>query len=624
MADDMPLSPQQQAAVEYIGSPTLVVAGAGAGKTRTLTAKITHLIQNGYEPDRILAITFTNKAAEEMKNRLVETTGIPLNRFPWVRTCHSACFRIFKQHSERMGYAQPIQIYASYQQQSLLKEILVAELNADKKHLGEVAAEISNAKNTGQPLAYFDRRPRVGGIRLVDVFNRYEALLKSRNAVDFDNILLLTRNLLRDHEDLREQYRQLFQYILVDEYQDTNDIQEALTRLLVRDGNLFCVGDDWQAIYAFRGSNVDHFLAFPDQYPNARIFRLEQNYRSFDEIVRVANDVIQNNPDRMDKSCFSRKCGGVVELHEFFTEEEEARWIGAKIRSLQDSGIHSDQIAVLYRTKFCSLAFEKTFRSMKIPYEMLGGKGFFERKEILDLNAYIAAAVFPKDDASFERIVNTPRRGIGPGALEKISRMRSENVSLQEAVGRALHERIFTQKLYQALFDLMQLLEEIRSMKPDAAVCRVLDQTGYLEYLHQYCKGDSMGFIARKENIDQLIYSASQNDNLVDYLEEAALLKEDRTDDDEEPGFGVKLSTVHASKGLEFQAVFIAGCEETLFPHWRSMESVKGLQEERRLMYVALTRAERYLYLSWANYRKGEYHQQSRFFDEVRCALDSA
>ncbi|MDD2316414.1 MAG: UvrD-helicase domain-containing protein [Desulfobacterales bacterium] len=516
MTKDMPLSPQQQAAVEYIGSPTLVVAGAGAGKTRTLAAKITHLLQNGYEPDRILAITFTNKAAEEMKNRLVETTGIQLKRFPWVRTYHSACFRIFKQHCERVGYKPPIQIYASYQQQSLLKEILVGELNSDKKYLGEVAAEISNAKNTGHPLSYFDRRPRVGGIRLIDIFNRYETLLKLKNAVDFDNILLLTRNLLRDHEDLREHYRQFFQFILVDEYQDTNDIQESMTRLLVKDGNLFCVGDDWQAIYAFRGSNVDHFLAFSDQYPDARIFRLEQNYRSFDEIVRVANDLIQNNPDRMDKSCFSRKCGGIVELHEFFTEEEEARWTGAKIRSLQDLGIHSDQIAVLYRTKFCSLAFEKAFRSMKIPYEMLGGKGFFERKEILDLNAYIAAAVFPKDDASFERIVNTPRRGIGPGALEKISRMRAEDVSLQEAVGRALHERIFTQKLYQALFDLMQLLEEIRSMKPDAAVCRVLDQTGYLEYLRQYCKGDSMGFIARKENIDQLIYSASQNDNLVD------------------------------------------------------------------------------------------------------------
>ena len=326
----MELSEQQKEAVEHLGSPTLVVAGAGSGKTRTLTAKIAYMIEKGYDPERLLAITFTNKAAEEMKDRLVKQTGLPASKFPWVRTFHSACYKILRMHCTRLGYHNPIQIYDTSKQQKIIKDIVVGKLNFEKKHVYPVLSKISAAKNSGDPLKFIDGKPKYNGIRLGEVYQLYEKALREINAVDFDNILLMTRNLLRDHDDIREKYRSFFQYILCDEYQDTNNLQEELTSLLVRDGRLFCVGDDWQAIYSFRGSNVNHFLSFRKKYDNAKIFRLEQNYRSSDEIVRVANDLIEYNPDRMEKKCYSSKDGGLIEMHEFFSDEEEADWVARK------------------------------------------------------------------------------------------------------------------------------------------------------------------------------------------------------------------------------------------------------------------------------------------------------
>ena len=615
----MRLSQQQKDAIEYSGSPALVVAGAGAGKTRTLTAKIAQLVSKGYDPERILAITFTNKAANEMKGRLVHLAGLPLNRFPWVRTFHSACFRILKDHCSRLGYSPPLQIYAQYQQQKTVKEI-ISRLNFDKKYVPAVLAHISHAKNSGNPMAYFDRKPRVSHIKLSDVFDTYQKELRSRNALDFDDILLLTRNLLRDHKDVQKQYQRLFQFVLVDEYQDTNNLQEELTRLLLHDGNLFCVGDDWQAIYGFRGSNVNHFLSFSEKYQGAKIFRLEQNYRSADEIVQVANDLIGYNDDKMEKSCFSEKRGGVVDLHNFYDEREEARWVARKIEALRDAGIAYDKMAVLYRTKFCSLSFEQAFRSAGLPYRMVGSKGFFERKEVLDINCYLTAAVFPKDDVAFERIVNVPKRGIGPAMLKKIGQVRSEDMGLQEAARKVLSEKILTPKVYSSLSQVLQCLDDIKDQKPDAAMREVLSRFKYLDYLKQYSKADSMDYTSRVENIEQLIYSASQKETIVDYLEEAALVKEDK-EDESDANLGVNLSTVHASKGLEYFVVFVVACEEELFPHWKSKDSDTGLQEERRLMYVAVSRAERYLFLSCANFRKGQYNQRSRFLDEIAESL---
>ncbi len=618
----MNLSGQQKQAVEYLDSPTLVVAGAGSGKTRTLTAKIAHLIASGIPSERILAITFTNKAAEEMKSRLVEMTGIPLYQFPWVRTFHSACYRIFKEHCTLLGYQPPLQIYSSYQQQKLIHEIAVSEMNIEKSFVPVIAAEISNAKNSGSPQDYFTHKPRVARKRMIDIFHRYELELKSKNAVDFDNILFLTRNLLRDHASIRAYYQNLFDFILCDEYQDTNNIQEELTGFLMRNGRLFCVGDDWQAIYSFRGSNVDHFLSFKEKYQGAKIFRLEQNYRSADEIVQVANDLIGYNTHKLEKKCFSEKQGGLVELHDFDNDFEEADWVSRKILSMKGMDIPLDKMAVLYRTKFCSLSFEKAFRQCQIPYRMLGGKGFFERKEILDLNCYLTAAAFIKDDAAFERIVNTPKRGLGPGAVKKLAALRTPQTGLQEAARIALSESILAPKVYQALKTLLDLLDDIREMQPVQAIQSVLDRVNYLAFLKENVKADTMDFTSRLENIEQLIYSASQKESIVEYLEEAALVREDKKDDDQEQSRGVSLSTIHAAKGLEFHVVFVVGCEEQLFPHWRSMDTTAGLFEERRLMYVAVTRSEKYLYLTCAGYRKGQFNRKSRFLDEIEESLN--
>lgn len=617
----MQLSTPQKNAVEHIGSPALVVAGAGSGKTRTLTAKISHLVSKGYDPERILAITFTNKAAEEMKRRLVHLTGMPINRFPWVRTYHSACFRILKAHCSLLGYKIPLQIYATYQQQKTIKEILV-RLNFDKKDVPAVLSHISKAKNFGDPGKYFDHKARVSHIRLSDVFDIYEKELFLKNAVDFDNILLKTRDLLLEHKDLRNEYQNFFQYILVDEYQDSNNLQEELTRLFLGDGgNFFCVGDDWQAVYGFRGSNISHFLTFSEKYSGSRIFRLEQNYRSADEIVRVANDLIAYNEDKMEKECFSEKHGGVVELYNFYDETHEAQWVAQKIKSLRQSGISLDKMAVLYRTKFCSLAFEKAFRASGISYQMMGSKGFFERKEILDINCYLTVAVFPKDDVAFDRIINIPKRGIGPAMIKKIGQVRTGDMSLLDAARKILAERILTPKVHKSLTLLIELLDDIKNYAPDHAIREILKRSNYPEYLRQYSKTES-DYVSRLENIDQLIYSASQKKTIVEYLEEAALIKEDKEDEEEDDNFGVNLSTIHASKGLEYLVVFIVGCEEQLFPHWKSINSDQAIQEERRLMYVGLTRAERYLFLTCSEFRKGQYNKRSRFVEEIAETLD--
>lgn len=612
----MQLSPQQRVAVEHTGTPALVVAGAGSGKTRTLTAKFAHLVGSGIAPERILAITFTNKAADEMKRRLIRMTGMGRARFPWVRTYHSACFQMLKAHGHRLGYQLPLQVFTAYHQQKTVKDILLG-LNIDKKHAPAVLAKISNAKNSGDPDAYFERHSRQGNIRLQDVYARYESALKAANAVDFDNILLLTRNLLRDHSDVRQGYQSWFAYILCDEYQDTNDLNEEITALLLTDGNLFAVGDDWQSIYSFRMSNVGHFLAFQNKYAGARVFRLEQNYRSADEIVQLGNRVIGFNANRVQKACFGQKGGGVVEVHEFYNDQEEARWVADLVSRLAGAGLAYRKMAVLYRTRFCSLPFEQAFRRAQIPYRMLGGKGFFERREIMDLNCYLTAAVFDKDDAAFDRVLNTPKRGIGPGTVNKIAQLRRGSMSLKQAARQAVGDGVLTPRLARAVGDLLALLDEIRDLGPDQALRRIIVCTGYMDYLDHCTRTHSMDLTTRQENIEQLIHVASQHETIVDYLEEAALVREDK--EDQADAGGVNLSTVHAAKGLEFDTVFVIGCEEQLFPHWRSMDRAEDLEEERRLMYVAVTRAERRLYITSALLRKGQFNPRSRFLGEIEA-----
>ena len=618
----MELSKQQQNAVEHIGSPALVVAGAGSGKTRTLTAKISYLISQGFDPQKILAITFTNKAAEEMKSRLYKMSNLGYQAFPWVRTYHSACLIILRKHGHLLGYSSSIQIFSTYQHQKLITEILVKH-NIEKKQKNKVMSIISKAKNSGYPEKYFDSMLPIFGINIPEIFKEYEERLMQMNSVDFDNILLKARDILKNHKDIQKYYKDYFSYILVDEYQDTNDLQEEITRLLLGShGNLFCVGDDWQAVYGFRGSNIDHFLSFPEKYENSKIFKLEENYRSADEIVQVANDLIDSNPDKMEKKCFSNKTGGSVEIHDFVSDYEEAEWTARKIFALESrgQGVPFDKIAIIYRTKFCSLPFEKTFRKYRIPYKMMGAQGFFERMEILDINSYLSAAVFPDDDVSFERIINTPRRGIGPSLLKKINSFRQEGMSLQNAARATLHEKILSAKVHASLDALFELIDSVGDLSPQLAIDRVIEETHYFDYLKKKTKTREE-YISKTENLEQLKYSAKAKDNLLDYLEEAALIREDKEDDKDNEN-GVSLLTIHAAKGLEYDAVFIVGCEENLFPHWRSLASGKEeLHEERRLMYVAMTRAERFLYLTHANYRKGNFAHRSRFLDHIEEAL---
>ncbi len=619
----MQLSQPQQDAVNHTGSPALVVAGAGSGKTRTLTAKFSHLIATGQVPERILAITFTNKAAQEMKTRLMEMTGLSQMRFEWVRTYHSACLMILKRHCQIMGYTPPLQVFTVYQQDKLVKELCVKN-NIDKKYANRILSSISRAKNDGDPAKYFDRKPGFLNIRMADIFVQFEERLAEMNCVDFDNILLKTRDLLRDNADVRNFYQNLFSYILVDEYQDTNNLQEELTSLLLGGHrNLFCVGDDWQAVYGFRGSNVNHFLRFAQKYKDAKIFRLEENYRSADEIVQAANDLIDYNPDKMEKRCFSQKKGGVVEIYEFMSDAHEAEWVARRIMGLnkQGQGIPFDRMAVVYRTKFCSLPFEKTFRAFRIPYRLMGSQGFFERMEVLDINSYLSASFFPNDDLSFERIINTPKRGIGPSMIKKLADLRSQGRSLQGAARIMVQDRLLTKKIHENMSEALDILNTIHDMAPAMAMETVIDRTGYYDYLKNKTKTDGE-FISKKENIQQLIHTARAKDTMLAYLEEAALIREDKDKDDQDEN-GVGLLTIHSAKGLEFDVVFIAGCEEGLFPHWRSIdEGDAALFEERRLMYVAMTRAERFLYLSHANYRKGDFATPSRFIDQVRECLD--
>ncbi len=600
-----------------------MVAGAGSGKTRTLTAKFSHLAATGHDPKRILAITFTNKAAQEMKSRLMEMTRLAEAHFPWVRTYHSACLMMLKKHCTLMGYSPPVQVFSVYQQDKLVKELCVKN-NIEKKYANRILSAISRAKNFGDPQRYFDLKPGFLNIKLADLFAQFEERLKQMNSVDFDNILLKTRDLLRDHPEVRTWYQQYFTYLLVDEYQDTNNLQEDLTNLLLGEHrNLFCVGDDWQAVYGFRGSNVSHFLGFPEKYLDSKIFRLEENYRSADEIVQAANDLIDYNPDKMDKKCFSQKKGGVVEIHDFMSDAHEADWVAKRIKAMnrQGQGVPYDRMAVVYRTKFCSLPFEKIFRTYRIPYQLMGSQGFFERMEILDINSYLSAAYFPQDDLSFERVVNTPRRGMGPSMIKRMASLRTPGTSLQDAARIMVKDRVLTPKVHENLSSVLDLLELILEMAPAKAMETVIDRTGYYDHLEKITKSKEE-FISKKENIEQLIYTARSKEDLLEYLEEAALIREDKQDEEDQDSSGVGLLTIHSAKGLEFDTVFIVGCEERLFPHWRSIDDGdKALFEERRLMYVAMTRAERFLYLTHCNYRKGEFAIQSRFIDQIKECL---
>ncbi|SMC16392.1 DNA helicase-2 / ATP-dependent DNA helicase PcrA [Desulfacinum hydrothermale DSM 13146] len=618
------LSPAQREAVESLGRPVLVSAGAGSGKTRTLTAKIAYLVNHlGFDPQRILAITFTNKAAEEMKSRLRQITGRSPQDFPWVRTFHSACFQILKEHCEELGYRRPLTIHSEYQQKVTLKKVL-AQLDLDAKYLGPLRSAISRAKNLEDPRGYLKHATQIP--RRLEALELYNEILAQHNAVDFDDILALTRDLLMRNPTVRETCRDLFDYVLVDEFQDSNAVQCRIMDLLVRNGNLTVVGDDYQSIYQFRGADPSHFIHFPKTYPNAHVVRLEENYRSTRPIVAAAEALISHNAHRLEKKCFSRRDGDPVEVREFLSDDQEALWVADTCRNLQEArGIPLDRMAVLYRTKFCSMALEQAMRRRGVPYKMMGGRGFFERREVQDLNAYLVCAVNPLDDVSLERILNVPKRGLGAGTLKKIFAIGGSGTPLQEKCHRALDRGLLSKKAAQSLRGLLDLLDEVRQMPPAHALRRVVDACNYEAYLRQVST-DENDFVARMENIQQMLHAANQAPDLPTYLEECALVTEEQ--DNEDDGYGVRLSTFHGAKGLEFEAVFVIGVEEGLLPHWRSVgssspgdrpeqEDLAGLEEERRLLYVAMTRAEKHIFLSHAKARKGDLVRPSRFLAEL-------
>ncbi len=613
------LSPSQRAAVECTTSPAIVTAGAGSGKTRTLTNKIAHLInEKKIDPTRILAITFTNKAAGEMKSRVGIATGRSPQDFPWVRTFHSACFSILKEHCNLLGYQKPLLIHDESQQKAHLKKVL-AELDLDRKYLSGAAAMISNAKNSGDPLSFIrhqGRLPRKG-----EIFRLYNESLEQSNSVDFDDILLLTRDLLEKFSEIRCHYQNSFDYILIDEFQDSNDIQNQIVDLLVVNGNLTVVGDDYQSIYRFRGADPKHFIDFPKKYAGAEVFRLEENYRSTTQIVAAADRLISFNARRIEKQCFSRREGEPIVVAEFATDALEASWVAKKCRNhVHSKGIPLEKIAILYRTKFTSLPFERALRQERIPYTMVGAQGFFQRREVQDLNCYLISAVNKKDDVSFERIINVPRRSIGPGAMNKILQYKDGSLGLQEAAWRAVEKKILPKKTSAALEELLRLLQSLAEEKPGRALQRVIEEVNYEDYVRSFSENpdDAAG---RMENIQQMVFDASQKHTIAEYLEDAALLREDQDASDKKSG--IRLSTVHAAKGLEYEVVFIVAVEEGVLPHRRSVslpeekDREDAIEEERRLMYVAMTRASDFLHITFSRMRRGECMPPSRFLDEI-------
>jgi DNA helicase-2/ATP-dependent DNA helicase PcrA len=618
------LSAAQRAAVIHVSSPTIVTAGAGSGKTRTLTSKIAHLVNGlGMDPARILAITFTNKAASEMKARLKETTGMGPHSFPWVRTFHSACFKILKEHCELLGFRKPLFIHDESQQKSHLKKIL-AELDLDRKYLFAASSMISNAKNSGNPLHFVKHSGRVP--RKLEIYNLYNEALARSNSVDFDDILLFTRDLLVMNAEIRSGYQELFEYILIDEFQDSNGIQNEVVDLLLRNGNLTVVGDDYQSIYKFRGADPAHFIRFPEKYAGARIVRLEENYRSTAQIVAASDALIAHNRFRIEKRCFSSRQGAPVQVEVFPDEGDEARWVAGKCWEFANyRKIPLESIAILYRTRYTSLPFERALRSARAPYTMVGAQGFFQRREIQDINAYLVSAVNPSDDLSFERIINVPRRGVGPGAMKKILAARPRDASLQEGCRFAISKGLIPRKTAVALEQLLDFIESLRSEHPAAAMERVVREMCYESHLESIAENPE-DLETRRENIREMISDAASNCSIADYLEDAALLREDQ--DASEEGRGIRLSTIHAAKGLEFKAVFVVSVEEGILPHRRSMPGHdgadaddEGIEEERRLMYVAMTRASDHLHISWCRTRRGEVTRRSRFLNEIPESL---
>ena len=614
------LSPSQKAAVEHLNGPALICSGAGAGKTSTIVAKFEYLVNVArFEPARILCITFTNKAASELKERLTKTTGRSVKEFPWVRTFHSAMLQILKQHAEEIGFKNPITIYDSSDQFGLIKNILENTFSMDGKYARAIRSHIGRAKNSSSADLYIRS---VREFRKLDmIFEVYNKKLKEANAVDFDDILVHALNLLNRNSQIREKYRELFQYILLDEHQDSNAIQNAIVKLLVNNGNITVVGDFSQSIYSFRGAEPSYFVQFPKEYEGTKIFLLEQNYRSSSPIVELGNEIISFNNEEIKKNCFSTRPGNLPLLRGFENGYLEARWVANKCRAYRGEGIPFEKMAVLYRTSFVSRIIEKAFNEMGVPYKLVGGVSFFERREIKDLTSYLTCAVNPKDDIGFERILNAPKRGIGKKSIERIRSIDMPEASLQEKAPVAIQKKLGLKKAAEGIGMVLFILDQIKNLRPKEALETVIELTNYEKHLESFAgDGEDSTMVSRLENINELLSIAEGKETVDEFLEDCALHSDE---DDEDEDRGVRLSTIHASKGLEFNTVFLVACENNILPHWRSVgtegegSSGDSIEEERRLLYVACTRAEHNLHISYANMRQNKWSGISPFLEEL-------
>lgn len=627
------LNEQQREAVFCTEGPLLLLAGAGSGKTRVLTHRISYLIQEkGVNPYHILAITFTNKAAGEMRERVDNLVGYGAEHI-WVSTFHSTCVRILRRHIDKLGYDNHFTIYDTEDQKTVIREVM-KRLKLDKKQYAERALlnQISKAKDELVTPSEYEMRA-AGNFRetqVAKVYTEYQKQLRENNALDFDDLLFKTVELFQFHPDILEYYQDRFQYIMVDEYQDTNTVQFQFVSMLARKHrNLCVVGDDDQSIYKFRGANIYNILNFEKVFEEATVIKLEQNYRSTKNILNAANEVIRNNKGRKDKRLWTEnEEGDLVVFHQYETEYEEANQVLHEIEKLSQDGIAYKQMAILYRTNAQSRVFEEKFLLKNIPYRIVGGVNFYSRKEIKDILAYLKAVDNGQDDLAVKRIINVPKRGIGAASIVKIS-----DYAMQKEISflDACYEAMEIPGLGRAASKVQEFSLEIAKFRrlADAGSLTelfhaVTEDTGYLMALKAE---DSEEAKARIENIDELLNKVStyeleaDDPTLGELLEEIALVAE--VDSLDESDNKVVLMTLHSAKGLEFPYVFLAGMEDGIFPSYMTIisEDKDDMEEERRLCYVGITRAKKKLYLSAAKHRmmhgRTQFNKVSRFIEEI-------
>ena len=644
------LNEAQRAAVEYIDGPSLVIAGAGSGKTRVLTYKIAYLLNQGMKPWSIMALTFTNKAAREMKERIGKLVGNDLAQHLYMGTFHSIFSRILRAEAEHIGFYNNFTIYDESDSRSLIKAI-VKEMGLDDKKYKPAAvhAKISMAKNNlmsaaayESDAAIFEQNKRAQMPEVGKIFVAYVQRCKQANAMDFDDLLTLTYQLFREHEDIRHKYAARFDYVLVDEYQDTNHVQMSIVMQLCQEKQRVCaVGDDSQSIYSFRGANIDNILNYQRQFQGTRLFKLEQNYRSTQTIVEAANSLIKHNRNQIPKDVFSENAKGEkIQYKPAYSDKEEAAIVAKDVKRIKrEDGCQYNDFAILYRTNAQSRSFEEEFRKQGIPYRIYGGLSFYQRKEIKDIIAYFRLVANPDDEEAIKRIINYPARGIGATTVLKIADCAHQNqVSFWEVIGAPEQYGLAVNKGTMNKLETFRLLissfiERAQTTDVYELGDAIIKESGISQDI---MSGKDADDLARQENLEEFLSGMSafveerreegRFDELFlqDYLQDVALLTDADSDGDkDEPR--VSLMTVHAAKGLEFPTVFVVGLEENIFPSPLSAASLRELEEERRLLYVAITRAEKHCILTNAKnrwrYGKMEFDNPSRFIDEIDSKL---